>query len=102
MIHDLSTHPNHHLTVVELAKYWAVSRQHIYKLIESGALEALRFGSRGYRIPTQAAIKFERRTSSLDLANTSDDGPITAGTREPVIEKAPVKVGPQLVRFGKL
>lgn len=62
-IRDLSTHPAHHLTVSELADYWAVSRQQIYKRIESGALAAIRIGSRIYRVPTRVALEYECRAS---------------------------------------
>jgi excisionase family DNA binding protein len=59
-IQNLSNHPVRYVTVAELAEYWAVSRHQIYKQIESGALEALRFGPRLYRVPTSAALRFER------------------------------------------
>ena len=63
-IRDLATHPGRYLTVAELAEYWAVSRQQIYKRIESGALATIRFGVRCYRIPTGSALAFERRVQS--------------------------------------
>ena len=59
-IRDLATHPAQYITVAELAEYWAVSRQQIYKRIESGALNNMRFGARCYRIPTQSAVALER------------------------------------------
>src|SRR5262249_37188079 len=62
-IQNLSTHPAHYLTVAELADYWSVSRQQIYKLIETGALEAVRLSARVYRVPAAAALEHERRTS---------------------------------------
>jgi excisionase family DNA binding protein len=64
-IRNLSTHPAHYLTVAELANYWAVGRPQIYKRIESGALGAIRLGARIYRVPTEAALAFERRASVL-------------------------------------
>jgi excisionase family DNA binding protein len=60
---DLATHDSHYVTVAELAEYWAVSRHQIYKQIESGALRAVRLGVRLYRVPTKAALDFERRMS---------------------------------------
>jgi excisionase family DNA binding protein len=60
---DLATHDSHYLTIAELADYWAVSRHQIYKHIESGALRAVRLGTRLYRVPRQAALDFERRVS---------------------------------------
>ena len=100
MIQDLSTHPNHHLSVVELATYWAVSRQQIYRLIESGALEAIRFGSRLYRIPTRAALEFEQRTNVPGMASRSADGRVTPAT-QCGSDKFPTKIGLQRVPFDK-
>ena len=60
-IRNLATHPTHYVTVAELADYWAVSRQQIYKRIELGSLNAIRLGSRLYRIRTDSALDFERR-----------------------------------------
>ena len=65
-IRDLATHPGRFLTVAELAEYWAVSRQQIYKRIESGALGTIRFGVRCYRIPTRSALAFERRAQAVN------------------------------------
>ena len=74
-IRDLSTHPAHYLSVSDLAKYWGVGRQQIYKRIESGSLAAIRLGSRLYRVPTQAALEFERRASVPGIAEgTGEDG----------------------------
>jgi excisionase family DNA binding protein len=80
-IRDLAAHTANYVTVAELAEYWAVSRQQIYKRIESGALEAIRLGARLYRIRTRAALEYERRAS---VAGTSREGalslPSTAAT----------------------
>lgn len=43
------------LTVNELAKQLKVGRKQIYKLIDAGALAAVRLGPRLYRIPLGAA-----------------------------------------------
>ena len=71
-IHDLGTHPARYVTVAQLAEYWAVSRRQILKRIESGALDAIRLGSRLYRIRTETALEFERRAavSAADSAKT--------------------------------
>ena len=53
-IRDLATHSAPYVTIAELAEYWAVSRQQIYKRIESGALEAIRLGARLYRVRAAA------------------------------------------------
>lgn len=60
-IRDLGSHPATYVTIGELAEYWAVSRQQIYKRIESGALEAIRLGARLYRVRTSAAVEYEKR-----------------------------------------
>ena len=60
-IRDLAAHTARYVTIADLAEYWAVSRQQIYKRIESGALEAIRLGSRLYRVRTSAALEYERR-----------------------------------------
>ena len=69
-IRDLATHPRRYLTVAELAEYWAVSRQQIYKRIESGALATIRFGARCYRIPIRSALAFEDRAQVVEWNNT--------------------------------
>ena len=60
-IHDLAAHPMSYVTIAELAEYWAVSCQQIYKRIDSGALQAIQLGSRLYRVRTTAALEYERR-----------------------------------------
>jgi excisionase family DNA binding protein len=60
-IRDLAAHTACYVTIAELAEYWRVSRQQIYKSIESGALEAIRLGFRLYRVRTSAALEYERR-----------------------------------------
>ena len=58
-ITDLDTHPAPHVRVEELAEYWCVSVDTIYRDIRKGALPALRVGStRLLRIPTEAARKY--------------------------------------------
>jgi excisionase family DNA binding protein len=73
-IRDLTAHTANFVTVAELAEYWAVSRQQVYKRIESGALEAIKLGARLYRVRTRAALEFERRASvnasSLPVSRT--------------------------------
>ena len=62
-IRDLATHQSTYVTVPELAEYWAVSRQQIYKRIEVGDLAAIRLSPRLYRVRTAAALQFERRVN---------------------------------------
>ena len=64
-IRDLAGHPARYVTIAELAEYWAVSRQQIYKRIESGALEAIRLGSRLYRVRTSVALEYEMRSATV-------------------------------------
>jgi excisionase family DNA binding protein len=71
-IRNLATHPNRYITIAELASYWSVSRQQIYKLVESGALGTIRLGTRLYRIPTQLAVEFERQARVH--ASTANNG----------------------------
>jgi excisionase family DNA binding protein len=59
-IRDLATHQARYVTIAELAEYWGVSRQQIYKRIGSGALEAIQLGSRLVRVRTTAALEYER------------------------------------------
>jgi excisionase family DNA binding protein len=68
-IRDLASHPARYVTIAELAEYWAVSRQQIYKRIESGTLQAIRLGSRLYRVRTETAIEYERRAIVGDRTN---------------------------------
>jgi excisionase family DNA binding protein len=61
-LRDLSSHPAPYVTVDDLARYWMVSRRHIYKQIEEGKLPAIRLGPRSLRIRTSDATKFELRS----------------------------------------
>ncbi len=60
-IRDLTSHQARYVTIAELAEYWGVSRQQIYKRIDSGALEAIQLGSRLVRVRTAAALEFEQQ-----------------------------------------
>jgi excisionase family DNA binding protein len=99
-IRNLATHPAHYVTVAELAEYWAVSRQQIYMRIESGALNAIRLGSRLYRVRTQAALEFERRASVA--GNGASEGETHEPSEAPASgqpsDKLPKKIGLQRVR----
>jgi excisionase family DNA binding protein len=70
-----------YIPVADLATYWAVSRHHIRKLIEAGALEAIRLGPRLYRVPRQAALDFEAKTETaardehVDVARPASQTP---------------------------
>lgn len=75
-IRDLAAHPARYVTIAELAEYWAVSRQQIYKRIESGALEAIQLGSRLYRVRTTAALEYEQRAM---VGQKADKLPRTIG-----------------------
>ncbi len=60
-IRDLASHQARYVTIAELAEYWGVSRQQIYKRIDSGALDAIQLGSRLVRVRTAAALEYEQR-----------------------------------------
>jgi len=81
-IRDLAAHPARYVTIAELAEYWAVSRQQIYKRIESGALEAIQLGSRLYRVRTAAALEYERRAKvGPDSQSKTERLPRTIGVQ---------------------
>jgi excisionase family DNA binding protein len=82
-IRELATHSARYVTVAELAEYWSVSRQQIYKRIESGALEAIQLGPRLYRVRTAAAVTYERHAMVAQS-----------------VDKLPRKIGVQRM-FGK-
>ena len=98
-IRDLAAHPAHYVTVADLAEYWAVSRQQIYKRIESGALAAIRLGSRLYRVRTNAALEYERRISVISPAACEA---ISSHASPSLRDRLPPKIGPQRVirKFG--
>jgi excisionase family DNA binding protein len=58
---DLSTHPERYLSPSELARYWRVSTDTIYRDIKKGALPAYRIGSSGtIRIRLEDARRYGR------------------------------------------
>ena len=76
-IRDLASHQARYVTIAELAEYWGVSRQQIYKRIDSGALEAIQLGSRLVRVRTIAALEYERNARVGSAARGDDnDAPI--------------------------
>jgi excisionase family DNA binding protein len=95
-IRDLAAHSANFVTVAELADYWAVSRQQVYKRIESGALEAIRLGTRLYRVRTRAALEFERRASVTSM--TQIDSLLPAAP--PQDDRLPAKVGFRRIEQG--
>ena len=87
-IRDLASHQARYVTIAELAEYWGVSRQQIYKRIDSGALEAIQLGSRLVRVRTTAALEYERharvgsvRDSDETLSARTDKLPKTIGLK---------------------
>ena len=94
-IRDLAAHTARYVTVQELADYWAVSRQQIYKRIESGALESIRLGTRLYRVRTSAALEYERRASINGASRETFSGPTTIPASQTVT--LPSKIGLQRV-----
>ena len=72
-IRDLASHQARYVTIAELAEYWGVSRQQIYKRIDMGALEAIQLGSRLVRVRTIAALEYERNARVGAAARGEDD-----------------------------
>src|SRR4029078_1286385 len=93
-IRDLAPHPAQFVTIAELAEYWAVSPKQIRKRIESGALPAMRFGSRPYRIGVQSARSFEQR-NLVKGAAWPPDAPVVSDARP--TKRLPRKFGPKRV-----
>ena len=71
-IRDLASHQARYVTIAELAEYWGVSRQQIYKRIDSGALDAIQLGSRLVRVRTAAALEYERKSQVGSAARSKD------------------------------
>ena len=93
-IRDLASHHARYVTIAELAEYWGVSRQQIYKRIEAGALEAIQLGSRLVRVPATAALEYERRARvATGKSRTQDNG------TTPALDKLPKTIG--VKRFNK-
>lgn len=92
-IRNLSVHTARYLTVGELAEYWAVSRQQIYKRIESGSLSAIRLGVRIYRVPIESALEYERCAIVAAASAHNDSAPRTRECEPASIGALPEKVG---------
>src|SRR5688572_8350139 len=82
-IRELATHQARYVTIAELAEYWGVSRQQIYKRIDSGALEAIQLGSRLVRVRTAAALEFERQARVSSTSRGGDPETVTRNNRMP-------------------
>lgn len=82
-IRDLATHQARYVTIAELAEYWGVSRQQIYKRIDSGALEAIQLGSRLVRVRTVAALEYERQARVSSTTRNNDAETITRMDKMP-------------------
>ena len=87
-IRDLASHQARYVTIAELALYWGVSRQQIYKRIDSGALDAIQLGSRLVRVRTAAALDYERNARVGSSAPRSNTDPAR-------IHKLPTTIGPK-------
>jgi excisionase family DNA binding protein len=90
-IRDLGSHAARYVTIAELAEYWGVSRQQIYKRIDSGALDAIQLGSRLVRVPTTAALEYERKARVRSTAQVIEEGGASR------IDKLPKVFGPKRV-----
>ncbi len=92
-IRDLASHQAHYVTIAELAEYWGVSRQQIYKRIESGALEAIQLGSRLVRVRTAAALAYERNARVGSAARASATSLIDTRPKATAIKRVVKKSG---------
>jgi excisionase family DNA binding protein len=60
-IFDLATDPGYYVTVTDLARYWKVSVDTVYRDIKKGALPAYRVGSSGkIRVRLEDARRYGR------------------------------------------
>jgi len=60
---DLAEDNDHYVTVTELARYWKVSVDTVYRDIKKGALQAYRVGSSGkIRVHVEDARRYGRPT----------------------------------------
>ena len=76
---DLASHPHEYVTARALARYWAVSRQSVYRWVGLGVLPATRLGSDGpLRIRRHDALRFERRYQR-DLFEARTAGVVRVG-----------------------
>lgn len=58
---DLTTDPGYYVTVTDLARYWKVSVDTVYRDIRKGALRAYRVGSSGkIRVRLEDARRYGR------------------------------------------
>jgi excisionase family DNA binding protein len=84
VITNLNNHSASYVTVAELAAYWEVTRQLVYKHIQSGLLPAIRLGPRCFRVRTEDAVAFERLLSSK-AGNGNGSGITPRGVTVPLI-----------------
>jgi excisionase family DNA binding protein len=60
-VFDLATEPGYYVTVTDLARYWKVSVDTVYRDIKKGALPAYRVGSSGkIRVRLEDARRYGR------------------------------------------
>ena len=85
LITNLNTHNASYVSVAELAEYWEVTRQLVYKHIQAGSLPAMRLGPRCFRVRTADALEFERAVSSRRIRWNSGGASKTS---------APAPIGP--------
>lgn len=57
-IKDLATHPDRFVKPMDLAQYWNVHEDTVYRAIDKGALPATRIG-RAVRVQREDALRFE-------------------------------------------
>jgi excisionase family DNA binding protein len=60
------------MTVAEIAKLMRVSKGTVYRLIQSGELESIRFG-RSYRVPEQVVNEYMRSAKVVEQGSNTKD-----------------------------
>jgi excisionase family DNA binding protein len=79
MVNEIPLSDVRFLTVAEVATIMRVSKMTVYRLVQSGELEAIRVG-RSFRVPEQAVTSYLRRSFEVAvrvyLQDGSDPGPI--------------------------
>lgn len=69
---------NRFMTIAEVAEALRVSRMTVYRLVNSHAIHAVRFG-RSYRVPESAVESYIQHSAVDESGQEHDDGDDSAG-----------------------
>lgn len=97
---DLNQTPAHALTVKELSARWQCSDQHVYNLVRSGKLQAIRL-EKSVRIPMQVVTEFEGRSGAPSSTATDSDTDGPSGVSTPRPKTTPPPSGRALISKGR-